>query len=400
MKIAVIIFLILIGQIDDDLSNGSISLIERIEAPGMSESYLYLTGIFANNKEDPIDVGLKLIKEYKQLDADQDYNIIEYPQSKKIRLPNGKEFCGVEEEGCLEFLFSSGVDVNRLLLDHQLLIHRSNEFLQFTEFKTLSKPTPHEYYPPYQYIVKAERIKTLDSIDLYLNGEKNQAIDSLYLQFSKIRRSMSMQDNLIGRLVFLSKLSEIIDVMSIILTDSEMEYENIPSLTLAEKSFYMISAREFGISYYTLKELDRNPEFFEMGGNTPGWLTRIIYKPNMTINSIASTYHELDRLSRLSQIDFVSEIEKNNEVTPQTSKLRNYAGNILIGLGPNYNKYVARFFDFDAKLAVFNQRYNNKSNAIFNPYDKDEILIESKGSLCFDGPLEYEGNYRCLRVKI
>jgi len=76
MKIAVIIFLILIGQIDDDLSNGSISLIERIEAPGMSESYLYLTGIFANNKEDPIDVGLKLIKEYKQLDADQDYNIL------------------------------------------------------------------------------------------------------------------------------------------------------------------------------------------------------------------------------------------------------------------------------------------------------------------------------------
>ena len=123
--------------------------------------------------------------------------------------------------------------------------------------------------------------------------------------------------------VFLMKLSEIIDVASVILSNENLVIEKISSLNQSEKGFYMVAAREFTTSYYTFKNLDRNPEFFEMGGNLPGWITRMVYKPNMTINALAPTYSQLETLAQIPASDFVKYIDDEERLGPSTSKLRN-----------------------------------------------------------------------------
>lgn len=402
LLLAFVVIVVMTAQVDADLSKESANLIGRINTVSTSDSYLYLYGIFASEGDDPAKVGRKLLEEYRKLDNDDSYEVIEYPDEDKIPLPTGDEFCKAWEEGCLEYIFSSQYDVDRLLSENNLLLARSSRFFEFVEYETLSKPTVHELFPPYQYIAAAERIKILEAISVYSKGDAKGALESLSLQFSKLRKAMALQDNLIGKLVLLMKLSEIIDVMSVILSNSEGEAKLIPDLTQSEKSFHMISAREFGMFYYTFKNLDKHPEFFEMGGDFPGWMTRIVYKPNMTINAVAPIYYKLEQLAQLPSPDFAKRIEARNSDTPSTSKLRNYVGSVLIANLPEYTEYVARFYDFDAKLAIFNQVHHLKLSLgdMKNPYYGKEVPEEINGNLCFNGPLEDKRSLRCLIVKI
>ncbi len=394
---------VLLAQVDDDLSEDAIRLIDRLDSEGTSESFLYLYGIFASDADDPLKVGSQLLEEYRKLDVDGSYAVTDYPDADKIPLPTGEAFCNASERGCLASLFSLPFDIENLLSEHRLLVARSNRFIEFDEYTTLSKPTIHELFPPYQYMAAAERIKVLEAISVYNAGNATEAIDALSLQFAQLRRAMALQDNLIGKLVFLMKLSEIIDVMSIILTHDEAVAKWIPALSPSEKSFAMIASREFGMSYYTFKGLDKHPEFFESGSKVPGWLTRFVYKPNMTINAVAPTYLELERLALLSPAEFAKQIDVSHSSAPSTSKLRNYVGSILIAVSsPQYAEYVARFQDFEAKLALFNQVHYVKLtlDRMENPYYGNETPKEAEGSLCFSGPLDDKKSLRCLKVNI
>ncbi|MBV1913800.1 MAG: hypothetical protein KUG72_00335 [Pseudomonadales bacterium] len=398
-----ITILILLAQIDDDLSIEAVNLINQIEADRTSESYPYLIGIFAGENESPEDVGRKIINEYQQLEADASYEIIEYQNSKKIFLPKGDLFCWSFEDGCLESLFSSDVDIASLINQHTILLNRTNTFLDFEEYRTLAKPLINQPIPPYQYIIAAERIKVLSAISIYKNGYPEEAIDSLLTQLSKLRKSLELQDNLIGKLVFLRKLSEIIDVASVILSKEGLKVEKISGLSKTEKSFSMIAAREFGMSYYGFKSLDKNPEFFRVGGKVPGWIIRLLYKPNMTINAITPGYYRLEHLAQLAPTEFVAEIEKGNNAPLSTSKVRNGLGAALITISLDFlDKYIAMFNDFDAKIVLFNQMHQSGDELIKakNPYYGDEAIEKPNGSVCFDGPMEDEMFLRCLRVKI
>lgn len=401
--ISIFIIFILLSQIDDELSDDAKNFINRIDTDRNSESFLYLYGIFAKENEDPIKVGKNILEEYQKLNIDTHYQVIDYPESEKLPLPQGDEFCTLGEEGCLAFMFSSKVNVEKLLDKHRVLISRSNRFLEFDEYSTLSKPTITELFPPYQYISKAERIKVLKAISIFKNGETDKAIDLLLTQFNKLRKAMELQDTMIGKLVYLSKLSEIIDVYSIILSKEGLNTDEFPNLTDSEKSFYMVAAREFAIGYYSFLGLDKAPDFFQEGGNFPGWVIRMLYKPNMTINSTVPMYQQIESLTKMPPHDFVKYIEAESALRPSSSKVRNYIGNILLGIAsPSFDEYAARFFDLEAKLALFNQIYHfdQKMENFKNPYYGQERPKKVKGSLCFSGPLEDSMSLRCVRIKI
>ncbi|AJQ94761.1 hypothetical protein [Gynuella sunshinyii] len=401
----VILAIVLLGwfaQRDDELSEQATQLISRLEADTGSASYLYLYGIYAKESENPEQVGRRLLAEYQKSVADESYEFVAYPDSDRLPLPRGEAFCRSWEDGCLEYLFSSEIDADALLAENKMLVFRSNKFHEFNEYKTLSEPTVSEIYPPYQYITAAERIKTIEAISFYKNGDARKALDSLSGQLMTLRKSMELQDNLVGKMVFLMKLSEILDVSSVILANENIRAENIPSLSESEKSFYMIVAREFGMSYHTIQSLDKNPEFFEEDANFPGWITRMLYKPNMTINAVTPIYIRLERLARLSPSELVKQFAAEKAFKPSTSKIRNYIGAVLIELSPDFDEYVARFSDLEAKLALYNQVHNLqlKPGVMHNPYYGNETPEEVDGSLCFSGPLEDKKRLRCLRVKL
>lgn len=395
--------LVILAQRDDALSEEAKNLINRIDANGSSESYLHLYGIFAEKSENPVSIGKHLLEEYRKVDIDELYEINDYPDSKKITLPEGVEFCRSWEEGCFEQMFSASVNVNSLLAEHKVLVSRSDKFLEFDEYTTLSKPTILERFPPYHYFSAAERIKVIQAISIYRNGDVQKAIDLLLAQFSNLRRSLALQDNLVGKLIFLMKLSEVMDVLSVILSNEDINIGMIPNLNEVEKDFYMIAAREFSVPYYTFKNLDKHPEFFEKDGDFPKWVSRILFKPNMTVNAKTPIYSGLEKSAQLSPSEFAKKVEKNETFHPSTSKIRNYLGDKLISISPpDFDVFVARFFDFETKIALFNQFHHFKYDlkAMKNPYYGSEIPEKSGSKFCFSGPIEDERSLRCLRVEL
>lgn len=397
------VLVVMAGQVDDDLSDTALNIIDRVDDEASSESYLYLNGIFAGEDDDPIEVGRNILEKVQYYKSEGGGDYAGYPDSRKIDLPQGDEFCGIKEEGCFEYLFTSEINHKKILKDHALLVERSERFLGFNEFVTLSKPTLDEALPPYRYVIVAERIKVIEAISHYRDGRSEEAMGLLSAEFARFRSSMALQDNLIGRLVFLAVLSEMIDVMSVIGSDIGVNLNRIPELSKQEKNLGKASARELAMLGHVFEELDRNPEFFQMGGNLPGWLVRIVYKPNMTLNAVAPFYDDLDRLVMLDPSDFAMRIESSETAPYPKREIRNYYGSVMAAFSmPNVYDYAARVQDLDAKIRLFNQVHHLglRADQLKNPYYENETPKYSDGSFCFSGPVESRSSLRCLRVTL
>lgn len=230
-----IIFSAWFSQIDDPLSPKTEELLSRIESNASSEAYLFLMGINALENENPIDVGKYALEENQKLDLDSTFKTTKIINN--LPLPTGDEFCPIREANCLAQLFSPKIDIDLLKKNNKILITRSNEFLEFDEFTTLSKPSIHEVFAPYQYLSVTERIKALNAISIYRSGDTSKSIDLLLTQISKLRHALELHDTLIGKLVLIIKISDLIDIYSIIATNENLNAEKIPRLSQSEKAF-------------------------------------------------------------------------------------------------------------------------------------------------------------------
>ncbi|GAA0820932.1 hypothetical protein GCM10009111_27160 [Colwellia asteriadis] len=390
--------LVLIAQIDDELSSQSNELMAYIETPVYNEAYFYLLGFYANKNDEPADVGKALFKQYQQLELNDSYQVVEYEQAKKLPLPSGELFCRAWEEGCLALLFSSDLSDELQQTDYQVLLARVNHFHQFNHYQTLTKPLITEVFPPLQYLRAAERIKVLHAIKAHQAGNSQGAITALQQQLSTLRKFLALQDNLIGKVFFLMKAAEVVDVLSVIGAQSQLNLDTIKTLSHEEKDLSKSFAREFAMSFYMLKALDRDPEIFHLGDDFPGWITRILYKPNMTVNANASVYTQLGQRSLLTPAQFAK--TTGADISGSKSFIRNYIGSVLTDIAlPNFDEYIARFMDFDAKVTLFNHLYGGVDKAK-SPYDKNEPPIKAAKRVCFNGPLQDDYMLRCVTTKI
>lgn len=388
-----------VAQIDDNLSAESSRLLAKTETVGESDAYFYLLGFDANENDSPLEVGRAVFEAYRKLQADAFYEAPVYDESAKISLPEGELFCPFREGHCLTDLFNSDINIENLLKEHEVLMSRLNEFYGFSEFQTVNEPSFSAPIPPFRYISNAERIRLFSAIYLHQQGKSVDAMLALENQISNMRHSLALQDDLIGKLIFITKISEAMDVLSIISFESLLPVKKMNGLSQDEKSLGAISAREFRLVHNVMKDLDKNPDAFEEGGKLPGWIFRIIYKPNMTINAIEPLFSRLEKISFISPSQFASEIEKGERVSLSTSLVRNFAGNILLGLSSDYDKYVANIMDFEAKIVLFNH-INTEFDLAVNPYYENEKPEVFENKVCFRGPMEDTRFLRCLRTKI
>jgi hypothetical protein len=406
-------------QIDDELSNEALALVRVIEEPKESHAYLYFLGINAAPDADPLEVGRNLLEEYRKLEADKNYEVVEYNHPDQIQAPEGELFCSFSDDDCVRTLFTSDFDIEELQWEYAIVLKRMERLHGFGDYHSLSKPTYSEPIPPYQYIPRVERIWVLRSISLYKEGKAKEALMLLMNRLSVLRSSLASQDNLIGKMVHLAAISEIVDAASVIRADSAdaTKMEMIPDLTLSEKELDVVSAREFGLAYYLFKDLDGHSEFFKTSGLTqeeeieegekgekkvPAWLIRLFYKPNMSINAIAPHYTRMARLSRLTPREFAMEIDGGKELEAETSMFRNYIGHLLLSYArPDTNRYVARIMDLETKIELFNKihHFGVPENKLNNPYYEGEFAFRKGSSVCFRGPFKDERGMRCLRTK-
>jgi len=373
------VFLFFSMQHDDEISTEAENLLVRFTDDRISDAYLYLLGIYVEEGDDPINLGKQILEASSS--PEQSGGLFDYPESKKLSLPEGDGFCMFDDDDCIGYLFSGSVKVSTLIGHYKELLERSDRFFQYDEYRTMAQPTADEIYPEYKYLYRAQRIRLIEAIYSYNCGDVTGAVESLINQFSVVRRANERQDNLIGKMVLLLIQSDILDVLSVMLSETDVQIEAISRLSASEKDFGRVSAREFGILYYGLKSLDKHPNLFEIDGhfsNAPGWLVRALFKPNMTINALAPGYLIAEKLAVLSPAEFAQEVENIERYIPSTSIIRNPIGNILLGIeGPAYEEYVARLHDLDVKIELFNQLHHSKLDvsSLLNPYYGNEPLI-------------------------
>jgi hypothetical protein len=408
-------------QIDDDLNPEVAAFLEQAEPAEQSEAYLYLLGIVAAEGEDPLKVGKQLFADMQQ--AERDYQLGDesfgyegYPEENKLALPEGKYFCGSRDEQCWPTLFSNPSEIDQVIRDHATLLERYQSLVQLMDYRSLSKPTSLETFPPFDYLLKANRLVVLNTIYMAHIAEPAQAVEMLVRHVAELRRQLIKVDNVIGKVIYSALIAESIDVLSLIVHKNNLVFKDeISPISSLERDFSTIMAREFAMNFDLFMSMDRHPDFFAKSLNgdykSPHWLVRAVFKPNMTVNDSLSFYKSTIARSQLEQTEFSLAMADEMGGRDQLSKfsIRNYAGNILNEIAvPNFDQYIASIFDLNAKIAIFNQTVNKAELSadlkyIQNPYYESggtAYYIEDGKTICLTGPLGKDQNHRCLKVKL
>jgi len=125
---------------------------------------------------------------------------------------------------------------------------------------------------------------------------------------------------------------------------------------------------------------------------------RLVFKPNMTINSAAKKYARFPRLLLLSHEYFTIE---TSHINPEQGRLiRNYFGSDSEKNTPDLIKYASWFKDFQVKVSLFNHT-NHFERDIYefkNPYFKGEKATQEENRLCFNSAVAKNGHSRCLQI--
>ncbi|PHS26798.1 MAG: hypothetical protein COA83_01920 [Methylophaga sp.] len=411
----------LLLQIDDDLDPEVAIFLEQAEPAKHSDAYVYLLGIVAAEDEEPLELGNQLLNAMRQAEdgykfGDETFEFEAYPEDKKLILPTGELFCKSWQEGCWQAVFDNKHERDQALKTHAVLLQRYQTFIKTPDYQTLSKPRLTEVYPPFQYLLKANRLVILSAINKMQSAKPALAVSELTEHITSLRQHLKSADTVIGKMIFTKMISDNIDALSLIIQQQDIAVNDaLPPISLPERDLEIAMAREVAMSYELYSSLDRSPEIFAhakegLDNNnsfeTPEWVARAAFKPNMSVNQASLFYKETSARSQLAQTEFVFAVVERAQ--PQKLQIKNWVGSILNNIAkPNFDQYIAPLFDLNAKIAIFNQTANKVElpsdlSYIQNPYYETggtAYYSEEGKSICLTGPLNDDEKLRCLRVK-
>lgn len=413
-----IITVILLLQIDDDIDPKAQSMFEQATAHKESKAYLYLFGMQAAIDEDPEVVGKALMASVR--DAEKRYFVnprtnkyfgyVDYPSEKKLPLPE-LGTCKGNENKCeyIDKLFSYQFDLEALSAEQKTLLERYNRFLSMKDLNTLPLPLLEAPLPPFQYIMKGNSLASLEAIAKARNGNIKEAKKQLLDEISLLRFQLQRADALVIKMIFTSALLKTLDVLSVLVHqyDSPME-NNIQALNADERSLVKAVNYEYAMGHYMFKALDRNSNFFNKDINVPGWLVRVLFKPNMTLNATFPVLRQIGQQSLLTSKEFALDVAGDKPTVKPKVSIRNYVGAVLGEVArPDFNEFVERVFYLDAKIKLFNilskkTKLPAMLSHINNPFyeNKTAYYSEDNKAICIEAPLLHKRkDYQCLRVK-
>jgi hypothetical protein len=421
--IIILAFIVIIGlglQFDDELNPEVIDLLEKYhensQQKKISQAYFYLLGFMVAENDEPIKIGKEIFKSIQQGEKNALLNNVpftykDYPEKLKTLLPEGDIYCQLLEPNCSRFLFQDVSVLESTLEKYKLILKRYNEFIQYNDYSTLTQPTISEPLPYFYPAIKANRLLLVKSIVQAKHANTDQAMTILNDNRRYLRQQLSLQDTLIGKMVFVQLIANNLDVSFLLSREYEaISFQPIAMLNTSEKDLEGVMAREFKMNYDWYQSMAGNPEIFEQGGDVPEWYVDMIYKPNMTINTLFPAYKKIIELAKLTPVMFLQSVSKEKPNTGfKITQIRNIVGFALNQIGgPNYNDYIVRFFDLDSKILLFNSLINQQdiklaSEMIANPYYPTQYVSSFSSDeelVCFpEGPLPNDKNRRCLRIK-
>jgi uncharacterized membrane protein YhaH (DUF805 family) len=410
---SLVILAVLLLQIDDDLNvevTEYVLLIEDRVANG-SEAYLYLTGITAVEEKNILSQGSRLLRSYnnssknifsslrdaEKLNIDEKTNNV-----KKLITPDNKNkmYCQLSDSGCLSSINDSSSNWKNEIKKFSVITKRYEKFISYPEFTTLTRADYSSPYPASHYLTFGNKLKIFSALSLARSGKAEEAIEMLLIDNRYLRRHLSLADSLIHKLIFINLYSNNLDIIVYVHSAYKLEKPaKIAHLSHSEMSMKYPLIREFIMQYNAYLDADRNPDGWN---GLPGWMVRVIFKPNMTINKRLISYKDIISLSNLSAKEFAESVVNIESAPKSKPNYRNYGGSIMIEEPITYfSQYIAKSHDLNAKISLANFVLSNKTQSLENPYGAlYNKTTERDNFICLDGPLKDKYNIRCIREKI
>jgi len=411
-----IVFLILAGlQVDDDLDNAPLELVKKFEEQeiSISNAYLYLNGISAAENDDVFELGKLKLKEHLVIDeiaevisSSFEYEV--YSDERKLVTPweDADLYCKLRDNGCLEKIIGAK-NLWEVEIDfRKTIIQRYNKYLKYTDFRMMTKPTVYEIYPEYSYISYGNRLRILEELTIAAQESPSQAIGNLLADISMLRQQLVVADTEIHKLVFITMISNNLDIIAYINYAYKAHVDlDISLLSIEERNFEVPIVRSYVFMNNMIISADRSPELFEMGGEAWPWVVRMVYKPHMILNSIFKLQQELIDFSKMDLVDFAnSPLSKKGDYYEDVN-LRNIFGSTLVKIAIESQEtqygFISRINDLNCKIALVNYFGSNNKQVLINPYyPTNKVILSSGKKHCLEGPNKDERNLRCIQVEI
>lgn len=421
-------------QIDDDLEPSAASLLEDANPKGESDAYYYFLGIDAPPDKSPFDAGREISGLLSK--AEQAYLASKNPKDYLAfwgdihKLSDGYRFdfskgceifnCYFKDDNWVHLILSDRYDPSmRMGAVEQLSLKRYQYFLNLDDYKTLHKSFYFSYDGPINTLKLGNRLIVLTALDMARDADANAAVNFLIKNIDLLRKQLERADLSRLKLIYTQHISNNIDVISYLMRNNKNHNDIIfPALTLDEKKTRLELAREFSSNLNAMNH-DVSKQLLK-------WHYPVLYKENMMANAIHKSYLELINLSSGSPEQFAAAVKTWQSMSPKainhldsvsdfkqfpvqlkTNIFRHYAG-IPYMYNPFFNQkdtvdVIARMFDLDVKIALFNQVMRQRNNAeldlnqIQNPYGGGGAHYEDdKNRICLSGPFNDDIKMRCL----
>lgn len=388
---------------DAPLSPGALQLIEQSQGVPTTEgrsAYLYLLGLLAPPDVDPIAAGTEYLEALKTLSPDQRTS---RPSVSGLSLPEGELFCNLSDSECRTTLFARAAEIATLLKHNATLLARIERFNRFTAFHTASSPDFMEPAINYQALRRGNRLLLLRAISQQHQGNAEAALHQSLENLSSLRAGLAHQDTLLGKLIYAKMINDSIDISAqlLVFNPGLPIPKALPNLSVQEKNLVLPFAREFAGLLHSLQlnQTRSHSSFFDITYET--WITRLLFKPNMTANSGAPIYQYFIDLAQLSLPELNRALHGPNHPPAQlpTPKFRNFVGKVLLSVSsPDMTQYVFTLKNLDAKIDLFNQIHVERrpDRQVTNPYGSDLPVSAEEGNFCLATPAQEKQAKICL----
>jgi len=415
--ILVLFVAVLLLQIDDELSPDAALMLDSIEWQEANDAYLYLLGMGAGLGEAPLVEGSLVLEQIRKREVNYDsslpYDEWEvYDERPVLKLPDYDSFCSYREPDCIASLFvESDIDLAQPLMVE--FRKRYQTFLKLPGFTTMSRPHVFESFANFSLLIKTNRLMSLDAIEKASQCCPEEAMNELYELIELQKKHVAETDTLIGRMVAYVLLNETIDVLSLVIEKFDLSGRPISLLSNRELDLRRVINREFAFAFSSFD----SPNFYQENRYTPEWAIKVVFKKNISVNTLLPDYKEAKRLSLLSQENFAREFAEGGRANVGRTQVgranvgvmswvRNLVGSYLyVSVGqPSLSSYIGRGFDLNSKITLFNGLLGESLNSrvlkgVVNPYYPDEYDASYKGDthrVCLGGPFDDRGFVRCL----
>lgn len=238
--------------------------------------------------------------------------------------------------------------------------------------------------------------------------------EAIYSDIVNLRRLLSQADNHVSRFRIMMAIGDNLNALALLqIIFQDLPLSPIEPLTTSERSVRLASQRELfeilqfhpGISENEepiTSEQDAKKKAF--GGAFTKMIYPYVIKKHMWANFMYTDIHFAVERSELNPEDYFPVARSSQTEMLLFDRLR---GGIIPKTGINYDKYIARGFMLDQKIALFNTlmvTYNPEAvGEVVNPlYGRkgSAYLDEHGGKACLPAPVEDKFAIGCLPVKI